>query len=79
MFLYFFKSLLDKFESVLNQSVCTFNGRVCDENKTFKDFECDEIDNVLKNAVKVEFYREVCFMLNIYTCLAYLKMYNKSL
>ncbi|CAH1738650.1 unnamed protein product [Aphis gossypii] len=52
-------SLLDKFESVLNQSVCTFNGRVCDENKTFKDFECDEIDNVLKNAVKVEFYREV--------------------
>jgi len=52
-------SLLDKFESVLNESVCTFNGHICDENKILKDFECDEIDNVLKNVVKIEFYREV--------------------
>ncbi|KAL5244483.1 hypothetical protein ACI65C_011893 [Semiaphis heraclei] len=52
-------SLLDKFESVLNESVYTFNGCVCDENKTLKDFECDDIDNLLKNVVKIEFYREV--------------------
>ncbi|XP_022176139.1 protein odr-4 homolog [Myzus persicae] len=52
-------SLLDKFESVLNESIYTFNGCVCDENKTLKDFECDEIDNLLKNVVKIEFYRKV--------------------
>lgn len=62
-----FQSLLDKFESVLNESVYTFNGCVCDENKTLKDFECDDIDNLLKNAVKIEFYREVCLLFNIFT------------
>lgn len=62
-----FQSLLDKFESVLNESIYTFNGCVCDENKTLKDFECDEIDNLLKNVVKIEFYRKVCLILNIPT------------
>lgn len=57
--LHFFQDLLDKFESALNESVCAFNGCVCDENKLLKDFKCDTIGDTLKNVVNIEFYREV--------------------
>lgn len=61
---YFFQNLLDKFESVLNESICTFNEHVYDENKILKDIECENVDdsndNILKNVVNIEFYREVC-------------------
>ncbi|XP_025414143.1 protein odr-4 homolog isoform X3 [Sipha flava] len=53
------EDLLDKFESALSESVCAFNGCVCDENTFIKDFKCNTIGDALNNVVNIEFYREV--------------------
>lgn len=70
----FFQKLVDKFEAVLNESICTFNEHVFDENKILKDIACENIDdnndNVLKNVVNIEFYREVCLILIYLTFLS---------
>ncbi|VVC39630.1 Hypothetical protein CINCED_3A023731 [Cinara cedri] len=51
--------LLNKLESILNGSVCTFNGNVYDENQTLKDFECNRMGDLLTNVINVEFYRKL--------------------
>lgn len=59
---------MDQFESVLQKSVYTFNGYVCDENKILKDFECGTVDDLLKNVINIELYKEVCLIyLNIFS------------
>lgn len=57
---------MDQFESVLNKSICTFNGYVCEENKMLKDIECGSVGELLKNVVNIELYREVCLIFFIY-------------
>lgn len=60
---------MDKFESVLQKSVYTFNGHVCDENKMLKDFERGTLGDLLKNVINIELYKEVCSI--------YLNMINR--